>query len=142
MLGYFFVVIQIAMITVILMTGSFYCSNGYLGIIQLCGVALGLWAIISMRIDNFNITPAVKQNAKLVIRGPYKYIRHPMYTSLWLLFIPLVINYYSPLRLLLLVIFIVDLVAKAYFEEGLLSKKFAEYDEYKGKSKRFIPFVF
>lgn len=141
LIGYFFVILQISSITAILITDKFYCLNLF-GIVQLSGLVLGLWAIITMRIGNFNIVPNVKKHASIVIRGPYKVIRHPMYTSLWLVFIPLVINYYSLFRLIMVDMLIVDLIIKSIFEEKLLCRKFAEYPNYKRKSKRFIPYIF
>jgi protein-S-isoprenylcysteine O-methyltransferase Ste14 len=45
------------------------------------GFIIGLSAIIAMKLDNFNIQPALKSQHKLITNGIYHWIRHPMYTS-------------------------------------------------------------
>ena len=49
------------------------------------GVLLGLWALSSNRLGNFNIRPVPRAGGTLVQQGPYRWIRHPMYASqaLW-----------------------------------------------------------
>jgi protein-S-isoprenylcysteine O-methyltransferase Ste14 len=52
--------------------------------IGLGAVALGLWALSANRPGNFNIRPIPKPGGQLVQTGPYRWIRHPMYTSILL----------------------------------------------------------
>ena len=44
-------------------------------------VTLAAWTLIHNRPGNFNIRPAPKPQGVLVTSGPYRWIRHPMYTS-------------------------------------------------------------
>lgn len=46
------------------------------------GLLLGLWALSSNRPGNFNIRPIPREGGQLVQTGPYRWIRHPMYTAL------------------------------------------------------------
>ncbi|MFM2068270.1 MAG: hypothetical protein RLZZ584_3179 [Pseudomonadota bacterium] len=48
-------------------------------------MALGLWALACNRPGNFHIRPLPKTDGALVQHGPYRWIRHPMYTALLLL---------------------------------------------------------
>ena len=48
----------------------------------IAGLALALWAFISMRRSNFSVMPEPVSGGELVERGPYRLIRHPMYTCL------------------------------------------------------------
>lgn len=48
------------------------------------GAALGLWALSTNRPGNFNIRPQPRDGAVFVHRGPYRWVRHPMYSALLL----------------------------------------------------------
>lgn len=48
------------------------------------GALLGLWAIGVNRPGNFNVRPVPRPGATLVTTGPYRFVRHPMYSSLLL----------------------------------------------------------
>ena len=48
------------------------------------GAALGLWALSTNRPGNFNIRPQPRAGAVFVHRGPYRWVRHPMYSALLL----------------------------------------------------------
>ena len=45
------------------------------------GSVLGLWALSCNRPGNFNIRPTPRAGGQLVQHGPYRWIRHPMYTA-------------------------------------------------------------
>ena len=45
---------------------------------------VGLWALASNRPGNFNIRPEPKEGGRLVTHGPYRWVRHPMYTLFFL----------------------------------------------------------
>lgn len=94
-----------------------------------------------MRFFNFNITPDVKIDGYLVERGPYAFIRHPMYTSLITICLALVANDFSWPRLAIFVLLIIDLAIKLRYEEGLLSSHYTQYRDYMARTKRLIPFV-
>ena len=52
--------------------------------VGLGAAALGVWALSANRPGNFNIRPTPKPGAQFVQTGPYRWIRHPMYTSILL----------------------------------------------------------
>lgn len=44
------------------------------------GGLLGAWALLSHPRGNFNIRPTPRAGGRLVSHGPYRWIRHPMYS--------------------------------------------------------------
>ncbi|MBU1357706.1 MAG: isoprenylcysteine carboxylmethyltransferase family protein [Gammaproteobacteria bacterium] len=107
------------------------------------GVSIGLWSLAANRPGNFNIRPTPRAQASLVTTGPYRWIRHPMYTSLmvcsagaamaataagpaWTAFVALV----------------AVLTSKALTEERWLKQSHAGYAQYMQRTKRFVPGLF
>lgn len=136
------VTIQFSAIALMAATGPWLANTWYLLLIELLGVALGVYAIIVMRIGNFNVRPIVKESGQLVTHGPYRHIRHPMYTSIILTLTPLLIEYFSWFRLGVMLVLLVNLIIKQLFEEGLLKNHFAGYEDYMKRSHRMLPFIF
>jgi protein-S-isoprenylcysteine O-methyltransferase Ste14 len=139
--AYILVSIQAICLMMIFVSGRPLAYHLPLVILEIAGIALGIWAMVVMGRGNLNITPLVKREARLVINGPYALIRHPMYAALLLTVWPLIIDQYSPIRLSAGVILTVDLLVKMQYEEHLLRKHFAGYNAYVRITKRLIPFV-
>jgi protein-S-isoprenylcysteine O-methyltransferase Ste14 len=135
------VLIQGVSIATILVTGWPLARSVSLLTVQVAGLSLGTWAVVVMGLRNTNIAPLVKQDARLVTRGPYALIRHPMYSAVLLAVWPLIIDDYSLLRLAAGLILTIDLIVKLLYEERLLRKHFADYEPYMRTTKRLIPFV-
>lgn len=111
-------------------------------LISFLGLLLGFWAIVAMQLDNISVRPDVKQNARLVIHGPYKVIRHPMYSAVLLTFTPLVIDHFSIFLVIVLFILLVTLLIKMKYEEKLLRNHFEAYASYSKHSWKIIPFIY
>ena len=107
------------------------------------GGGLGGWAVFTMGIGNFNVIPEVKTTAKLVHqRLPYRVIRHPMYLSLLLIGLGLMLQPLSWEKAALWIGLCVVLDSKARYEEQLLRQKFPEYAHYQTQTRRFIPYIY
>lgn len=110
---------------------------------MIIGGALGLWAVSAMGYDNFNVHPEVKSNAELVhSRLPYARIRHPMYSSLLLLCLGLLLMPFTLSKLGIFIALVMVLTVKADYEEAFLTDHFPEYVTYQARTQRFIPFVY
>jgi protein-S-isoprenylcysteine O-methyltransferase Ste14 len=84
-----------------------------------------------------------EKTTELVDKGIYKYVRHPLYSSL--LFLTWGIYFKNATWGLLIVALLSSLFlySTAIFDEKECIKFFGEkYKEYMKKSKRFIPFIF
>ena len=140
--AYALVSIQFICIGLILVSGGPFARSLPLLVMEIAGIVLGIWAVVVMGWRNVNVSPLVKRDARLVTRGPYAVIRHPMYSAVLLTMWPLIIDRYSLFRLAVGLILTVDLLLKIRYEEGLLKKRFPEYEAYMKVTKRLIPFVF
>ena len=102
---------------------------------------LAFWAMYVMKYGNFNIVPTPVDKGVMISQGPYKVIRHPMYTSIFIFAIALLAGQFDYYKLIISLILVADLVVKMIFEEGLLCKHYPGYKYYMKKTKRVIPFV-
>lgn len=105
------------------------------------GISIGLWAIQTIRLGNFNISPLLKPGGIMIASGPYHFVRHPMYTAILLVCWPLVVGHFSWWKLGFVLLLTMVLVIKLHLEESYLKKAFVAYREYTMTSKRLIPFV-
>jgi len=115
-----FVLVQFLCLAIIGLTGPIFANPLLLLLIELSGLFLGIWAVLTMRIGYFNIAPEPLSWSKMVSQGPYRFVRHPMYLALLITTLPLMISDFSTLRLVFWFILLVDLVIKLGYEEGLL----------------------
>ncbi len=134
---------QALMLIYLFLSGPVAPRNIIVGTLEILGIILGLWALWTMRISTFQITPDVAPGSVLVTNGPYSFIRHPMYTAVLLIAFGLLLNEFNILRLVATIILVIDLIIKTIYEEQLLLKHFKkEYEDYQKKTKRFIPFIY
>ena len=79
---------------------------------------------------------------RIVMGGPYKYIRHPLYLASILQGVGYILASGS-FWILALAGYGIFRILKALFkEESYLSKTFTEYERYRAKTSRLIPFVY
>jgi len=117
--------------------------TSWLGLVILvAGIAFGIWAIMHNRLGNFHIRPEMKEGCALVMSGPYRFVRHPMYTSVIIITLALAVSTPSLLEWLSFILLGSVLALKANREERLWCVDNAMYEVYKQRSKRFIPFIY
>lgn len=141
-LSYVLVGVQLAALLAIALTGPLIPPSPVWGLVALLGVLLGVWAALTMRLPEVSVLPEVRAGARLVTRGPYRLIRHPMYSALLLIGAGLVMGAPSPGRWLLWLVLLADLLVKLTYEERLLRARFAEYPAYQRRTWRIVPYVF
>ena len=90
----------------------------------------------------YSVSWAMPEDHKLIVTGPYRYIRHPSYMGYFLMFIGLSMIWLNILSFLPL-IGIAGYVRVTEVEEQLLMKRFGtEYEVYREKTGRFFPKAF
>jgi len=114
----------------------------FLGVV-LCGVGvlLAIWARLYLG-RNWGMPMSVKENPELVTTGPYRFVRHPIYTGILLAIIGSVLAS-SVLWLLWLAFCSYYFYTSAQKEEKLMQKEFPDtYPAYKKRTKMLVPFLY
>jgi len=104
----------------------------------------GLIALSALLVNppgNFNIRPMPKQGGQLITSGIYHYLRHPMYSSLFLGGFGLLLCQFNLYKLLAWFALVVILVLKARTEERALLQHYPGYSHYHKNSNAFIPLL-
>ncbi len=140
-LAWLMVFIQFAMLGLLLFTGPVLPTNWWVALIMIIGAFLGLWSIYTLRLGNLNIAPHVREGGTMIAKGPYRFIRHPMYTGLILISWALVGNLPTIARILFALTLTISLIIKLHIEEQYLRMSFPSYSEYIAKTKKLIPFI-
>jgi protein-S-isoprenylcysteine O-methyltransferase Ste14 len=140
----FFVIIQFICIGLILLPfGPIRHPYGLLA--GLPGLTLA-WAAIhqvrKMGPGRFNIRPTPRADSVLVTSGVYRYIRHPMYSSVLLSMLGPVLMYWHMANTIIYAVLFINLLAKLRYEERLWLQKSPRYRNYCRQTKRLIPFIF
>ncbi len=109
-------------------------------IFELLGV-LGLLLTANTLKGTLTAIPIPKPDGKLSTNGLYKYVRHPMYTSVLLLVLGIALRSGSLFKYFLLMVLTLLFYFKSAYEEKYLSQKYPEYRAYASAVPRFIPFI-
>ena len=106
------------------------------------GIAVGLWAVRAM--GGYGALSGVTVDHQLVSDGPYRYVRHPIYTALIAITVGSTLVFRSYLLLVVAASSIVAHLWWAAAEEKLLSSPEGlgdAYRSYASRSGRFLPRV-
>ena len=106
------------------------------------GIAVGLWA--AQRIGGYGAFSGVMVDHQLVSDGPYRYVRHPIYTALIAIAVGTTLVFRSYLLLGVAALSIVTHLWWAAAEEKLLSSPDGlggAYRAYASRTGRFLPRV-
>jgi len=101
---------------------------------------LPVWAIAIFRREGTETNPTSPTNRLLVVDGPYRYTRNPMYLGLAFVYAGIAIAGQSVWALILLAVVLIIVQRGAIEpEEAFLEKRFgADYLSYKEKVRRWI----
>lgn len=87
------------------------------------------------------VSPQPKADGRLVTRGVYAWLRHPMYTGILFIVVGLLVRTPSLAAGIVGATLAVLLVAKSRFEESLLMARYPDYTEYRRRTWGVIPFL-
>jgi protein-S-isoprenylcysteine O-methyltransferase Ste14 len=117
-------------------------TTAWIGAVLCCaGLALSIWARVTLG-RNWSGTITLKEDHELIERGPYRLVRHPIYTGLITMFLATVIALGHVAGILGAALVFVSFWIKLGDEEKLMLKHFPDqYAAYQQRVKRIIPFV-
>ena len=110
-------------------------------LITFSGLAFAIWARVHLG-KNWSGMPAIREGHTLTRTGPYRFVRHPIYSGIILAFFGTAIGvgYFWTFSCVLLIF--VLFVIKFRMEEKFLEEEFGEeYANYKREVKALIPYV-
>jgi len=108
----------------------------------LIGVCIRVMAIRTLS-EHFLTDLKTLRNHRLIKHGIYKYIRHPAYLGTFLFSIGISLIFSSLYGFLIMLGVFLCYLYRIKNEENMLLKKFGdEYQEYKKKTKKIIPFIY
>jgi protein-S-isoprenylcysteine O-methyltransferase Ste14 len=141
----FLVVTLVAIQPILLPWMSLILNNAVGLIMQLVGLAclvmsvkLNIWARRHLQ-QFYAERVEIQLEHRIIDTGPYAYVRHPVFTSLFGLVIGLVLVNPSLPTLILAVYTFLDFTRAARQEEALLSKNLPGYPAYIERTNAFIP---
>ncbi len=83
--------------------------------------------------------PTPKQGSSLVTSGPFRYIRHPIYSGIISILLGLSVYTMDIPRLIIAFCIFLLFRIKSGYEEKLLRERFPEYERYQKTAGRFLP---
>ncbi len=111
-------------------------------LIALVGLGLALWARLTLG-RNWSAAVAIKQDHTLITSGPYRAIRHPIYTALLLLLLATCLAVRAPFSIAGFVLMALSCWIKLRAEEAMMREAFPEhYPPYAARTKRLVPGLF
>ena len=110
-------------------------------VLCVAGLAFCIWARATLG-RNWSGTITLKEGHELIERGPYRLVRHPIYTGLITMFLATVVVLGHLAGIIGAVLVFVSFWIKLGEEEKVMLKQFPDqYSAYQQRVKRIIPFV-
>ncbi len=109
--------------------------------LQLIAIVLMVWARVTFGRRSFHAA-ANPTGGGLVTTGPYRFIRHPIYTAACLLGWGPIVVHRSLVSVALGILLFLGALMRMICEEHLVKQKYPEYVGYAKLTKRMLPYVF
>ena len=121
--------------------GAFFSSQPVAIMAEVAAVALMIWARLAFGNRSFHAA-ANPTPGGLVTSGPYRFIRHPIYTAVCLFGWSGILAHWSLINVLLGALLFVGAVGRMLCEERLIIEIYPEYRDYAQATKRMVPYIF
>src|SRR6266566_7761056 len=100
---------------------------------------IGSLVAVSRLGESFSVMPEAR---KLVTRGPYAVIRHPLYLAEMIGVLGLVVQFQQPWAIFLGAVVFGLQYWRTVFEERVLMQAYPDYTTYRARTWRFLPYLF
>jgi protein-S-isoprenylcysteine O-methyltransferase Ste14 len=105
------------------------------------GIAFAVWARLWIG-PNWSGTVTIKEQHELIQGGPYRLVRHPIYTGFLLAFLGTALTYGEIRGLAGFLLAVLGFTLKLRTEESFMVQQFGDkYLDYKRRVKALVPFV-
>lgn len=110
-------------------------------VMMVAGLALAVWGGLAHG-SRLQALPYPREGGTLLEAGPYRIVRHPMYSGAIYVAFGWALWRQGWLTLAYAGLLLILLDAKARREEQWLAAKFPSYGEYRRRVRRFVPFLY
>lgn len=113
------------------------------GVLLVTGMAVRWYSVFYLG-RHFTVNVAIIEGHELITSGPYRFVRHPSYTGLLLMFLALGIHSNQVAGLVALpVLALLAVMNRICVEEVALARAFkGEYDRYRERTKLLVPWLY
>ncbi len=108
--------------------------------IQVLAVILMIWARVTFGLRSFHAA-ANPTEGGLVTRGPYRFLRHPIYAAILYFLWAGVATHAAVWSIAAAFVATLAVAVRIATEERLVVERYPEYREYAARTKRVVPFV-
>ncbi|MGH9443866.1 MAG: methyltransferase family protein [Thermoanaerobaculia bacterium] len=109
--------------------------------VQAAAACIFIWARLTFGLRSFHAA-ANPTEGGLVTTGPYRFIRHPIYTAACLFAWAGAAAHGTPAGLAFAAVMTAGAIVRMLCEEQMVTARYPEYREYARRTKRMVPFVF
>jgi protein-S-isoprenylcysteine O-methyltransferase Ste14 len=134
-------VVMVGGLIALLVTRSLFSSAPLVIIIQAAAILLMIWARVTFGSRSFHLA-ANPTEGGLVTTGPYRLIRHPIYTAVCLFVLAGVLSHWSWSAASLGGLIVGGSLLRLFTEEALVVQRYPEYRQYAARTWRMVPFLF
>ena len=108
----------------------------------ICGAGLSIWARLILG-ENWSNFPSLKQDHALIVTGPYRLVRHPIYTGLLIALLGSALQYGLVRSFLAVLTCAISVYLKVSVEEEFMVQRFGDaYLRYRRNVNAVLPFLF
>jgi protein-S-isoprenylcysteine O-methyltransferase Ste14 len=130
----------IGAIVLLATTGTLFSSSPIVVVAHILGLGLAVWARHSFPSDAFRVT-AIPGGGAVIQRGPYRVIRHPMYSAALLVVWASILGHVALWTAFVGVVVTSVVVIRVIMEERLLRARFPAYAAYAASTKALVPYL-
>jgi protein-S-isoprenylcysteine O-methyltransferase Ste14 len=127
-------------ITFLVVTKRFFSPSPTVIAIQTAGALLVVWARLTFGMRSFHAGSTATRGG-LVTTGPYRYVRHPIYAGVIIIFAGALVGHHDALAFVAIGCAVAALVVRIFAEERSVVAAYPEYADYAKRTKRIIPWV-
>jgi len=116
-----------------------FITENYL--LLIAGILIVSLAVILFISASKHLSKALNNN-QIAVTGPFRYIRHPIYTGIYVLTFGLGLIFFSWLWYIVMIVFMPFWYIECREEEKEMLKIYGqEYSDYQNRTKMFVPFI-